>query len=135
MQHYVNMADYGNKEIGNKIDRFWLNDDLKITMEEQIVFLRKLYKNSLSFSYKNQKRVKGIMEYATIDSTAVIRAKTGWSVPSEDAQQIGWIVGWVEKADNKGYYFALNIDINEPEDAKAREAILMDVLKSMKIIH
>lgn len=127
MQHYVNLAEYGNQNISGGIDQFWLTGKLRISMEEQIIFLRKLYKNELPFSNSTQQKVKSIMSYLETPEYT-IRAKTGW------AQKVGWFVGWVEKPDNTGYYFAVNIEMKDGEDAEARKAIAIDILKSMQII-
>lgn len=45
MQKMVMQSGYGNQKIGSKedIDKFWLTGDLRITPQEQIQFLRRLY--------------------------------------------------------------------------------------------
>jgi len=151
MQHYVREAGYGNKNIGGAIDEFWLNGDIRITMREQIKFLRKLYQNKLPFSRETMERVKGIMNYLATDKYTLY-AKTGWTT----TQNIGWFVGFViqdyeieiplppdtqdslavpeKKRIRNGYYFALNIDMDKAEDAPARESITIDILKSLNII-
>jgi beta-lactamase class D len=129
MQHYVNLADYGNKNIDGGIDKFWLTGKLRISMEDQIIFLRKLYREELAFSKKNQRKVKGIMEYLKTEEYT-IRAKSGWATATKN----GWFVGWVEKSGAIGYSFATHIDILKSEDVQARQNITIDILKSMRII-
>src|SRR5262245_13097799 len=36
MLHYINAADYGNRNIGGGLDQFWLKGDLRITAKQQI---------------------------------------------------------------------------------------------------
>ncbi len=129
MQHYVNLADYGNKNIDGGIDKFWLTGKIRITMEEQIVFLRKLFREELPFSKRNQQKVKGVMEYLKTEEYT-IRAKSGWATQTQN----GWFIGWVEKPGAVGYYFATHIDIKKNEDVPARQNVTIDILKSMKII-
>jgi beta-lactamase class D len=47
MQNWIAQTGYGNQKIGTKenIDKFWLEGELRITPQEQIQFLRRLYKN------------------------------------------------------------------------------------------
>jgi beta-lactamase class D len=42
MQKYVDAFEYGNRNIGGGIDRFWLTGDLRISPLEQIAFVDKL---------------------------------------------------------------------------------------------
>lgn len=51
MQQWVTQVGYGNQKIGNNndIDKFWLQGALRITPQEQIQFLSRLYKNDLPF--------------------------------------------------------------------------------------
>lgn len=121
MQQWINQVGYGNQNIGTKedIDQFWLQGNLQITPQQQVQFLRRLYNNDLPFSEQTLSLVKEIMIYEqTPDYT--IRAKTGWfGFGDESLQNIGWFVGYVETGDN-AYFFATNIDINNPEDGAAR---------------
>ena len=89
MQEWLTKVHYGNENIDNKITRFWLDGNLKISAIEQVEFIEKLVKNELPFDMYIQNIVKNIM---ITDSTSnyVIHSKTGWS------KQIGWNVGYVE---------------------------------------
>ena len=61
MQHYIDAVEYGNQDIGGGIDLFWLQGNIRITMEEQIDLLKRLYKNELPFSQRTLDIVKDIM--------------------------------------------------------------------------
>ena len=116
MQQWVTDAGYGNQTIGNaeEIDSFWLTGQIRITPQEQIQFLRRLYNNELPFSERTLAMVKDIMVVEqTPDYT--IRAKTGWAL----AEEIGWYVGYVEQNANV-YFFATNIDIRDETDLAMR---------------
>jgi beta-lactamase class D len=60
-----------------------------------------------------------------------IRAKTGWA--ERISPQIGWYVGYVETGDNV-WFFATNMDIAKPDDARFRRQITLDALKIKGII-
>ncbi|WP_216616718.1 class D beta-lactamase [Marinifilum caeruleilacunae] len=129
MSHWVKKAEYGNRNIGGKIDLFWLNGDIRITANQQIDFLKRLYLNQLPFEAKNQETVKKIMIVEQNDSYT-IRAKTGWAARVK--KQMGWYVGYLENESNV-YFFALNMDIRNSEEAKKRKEITNKILETLTL--
>ena len=130
MQEWVTNIGYGNQTIGSAedIDDFWLTGELRITPQEQIQFLQRLYKDELPFSESTLAFVKDIMIVEqTPDYT--IRAKTGWAT----ASNVGWYVGYLEQNDNV-YFFATNIDIQNESDLPARQAITRRCLSSLNLL-
>ena len=121
MQKWVAEAGYGNQKIGsqNDVDKFWLDGELRITPQEQIQFIRRLYNNDLPFSERSLAIVKDMMiREQTPDYT--IRAKTGWlGFEDKVTPKIGWYVGYVER-DKDVYFFATNIEIRNQKDPSAR---------------
>jgi beta-lactamase class D len=128
MKEYINKIDYGNNNISGNIDEFWLNDTLKISQEEQVEFLTKLYKNELPLSEKTMNTVKEIMLRDDTENYK-IHAKTG------TADKVGWYVGWVETKDN-AYIFALNLERKEPFEKFMSDRIKIseEVLKHYGVI-
>ncbi len=135
MQKWVTKVGYANQKIGNKddIDKFWLSGELRIAPNEQIEFLRRLYKNELPFSERSLSVVKDIIIVEqTPDYT--IRAKTGWAGLGEPtAPQIGWYVGYIEQNKNV-YFFATNIDIRSKNDPAARIELTRRCLKDLALL-
>ena len=132
MQDFVTKVQYGNKSIGKKEDiaNFWLDGELRITPQQQIDFLRRLYNNDLPFTQKNIDIVKDI---AITEQTPgyVLRAKTGWAISV--TPQIGWYVGYLEQ-NNQVYFFATNIDIVNEQDAAARLEITKLCLQDLGLL-
>lgn len=130
MQRWVDRVDYGNQNIGSPddIDRFWLAGELRITPQEQIQFLRRLYRNDLPFSERSLAIVKDII---TLEKTPdyTLRAKTGWVQQAD--REIGWFVGYLEQSDNV-YFFATNLDIRNPSDAGARIEVTRRCLQDLR---
>ncbi len=124
MQSWVDKVGYGNQDISEKIDNFWLEGNLRITPKEQIEFLTRLYNNDLPFSQRNMGIVKKILIIEENDQFTM-RAKTGWAQLFDP--QIGWWVGCIETGDN-AYFFSINIDITEEEHAAARMRITRAIL-------
>lgn len=135
MQQWVSRVGYGNQKIGSsdEIDQFWLQGELRITPQEQIQFLRRLYKNELPFSERSISIVKNIMILEkTPDYT--IAGKTGWVGVADDVTpEIGWYVGYLEKAENV-YFFATNIDIRNEKDPAARLELTRRCFKDLAVL-
>lgn len=130
MQHYYNVADYGNKNTNDFGRDYWNKGDLRVTMREQIDFLRHLHENRLPFSQRAIDIVKDISILEKTDKY-ILRAKTGWSDAYEP--QVGWFVGYVERG-NDVYFFAAEFDIKKDADAPKRAEITKSILRELKII-
>lgn len=132
-QKYLKSFDYGNIDISGAKERaFWLDGNLKISQEEQISFLRKLYDNELPVSQRSIDILKDIMLLED-HADYKLRAKSGWAITPE--KEIGWFVGYVEK-ENNTYIFATNIESQDAPEAfgSARKEITMRILKKLEII-
>ncbi len=53
MKKYLDAFDYGNREVGSQIDRFWLDGPLKISALEQIEFFERLRRGDLPLSQRS----------------------------------------------------------------------------------
>jgi beta-lactamase class D len=132
MQKYVNEFDYGNKNIGGGIDRFWLTGDLRIDPIQQIDFLDRLRRGVLPVSKRSQELTRDILPVEKAGE-AIIRSKSGLvGVDDRTAAggarpSIGWLVGWAEKGSAQTV-FALNLDIREPRHIAARMPLAQQLL-------
>ena len=94
---------------------------------EQISFLRHLYRNELPFRVEHQRLVKDVMVNEA-GRDWILRAKTGWS------GKVGWWVGWVEWPTGP-VFFALNIDTpNRLNDLSKRQEITRSILRSINAL-
>jgi beta-lactamase class D len=120
---YMRRIGYGNEATGGG-KPFWVEGDLAISANEQIAFLRRLYRNELPFRVEHQRLVKDVM-INEAGQDWILRAKTGWS------GKIGWWVGWVEWPTGP-VFFALNIDTpNRSSDVAKRQQITRRILRSI----
>jgi beta-lactamase class D len=133
MQKWLDAAGYGNRNIGEKIDEFWLNGDLRISAREQVDLLVRLYKNELPFSQRTMDIDKKILIIEQTP-TYTLHAKTGWA--KGVTPQIGWWVGWIERSNGNVYFFAMNIATDKPpaDFAEVRIRLARMVLKDLKML-
>jgi beta-lactamase class D len=110
MQHWLDTLGYAqryNKAVIKKIDTFWLDNSIKITADEQLGIVKRLYFDQLPFQKRTQRIVKEVMLMEK-NSNYKLSYKTGWG-SKENGNAIGWVVGWIEE-NNHPYMFALNIE-------------------------
>jgi beta-lactamase class D len=124
--------DYGNKKIGERIDYFWLDNSLKISADEQILFLKNFYEDKLPFSLRNIEIVKKIMSQEKYEQS-VLKYKTGTGM-KEDKTWIGWLVGYVIHKNNV-FFYAFNVDGKTYDEAKnVRDTLPRVILKDFGFI-
>jgi beta-lactamase class D len=105
MQRWVAALRYGNQDISGGIDRFWLGSSLRISPDEQVEFLGRLFTGELPVSARSLAILKDVLLQDSPAPGLVYRGKTG-SCPGEGADEPhGWWVGSVEK-DGHLYVFA-----------------------------
>jgi len=126
MQKYVDLFEYGNRNIGGGIDQFWLTGDLRIDPIQQIDFLDRLRRGVLPVSKRSQDLVRDILP-VTKAGDATIRAKTGLLGAELGKASLGWVVGWAEKGSAQTV-FALNLDVREPRHVAARMKLAQQCL-------
>ena len=108
MKKYVDLFEYGNRDIGGGIDQFWLTGNLRIDPVQQIDFVDRLRRGTLPVSTRSQQLVRDILTL-TKAGDAMIRAKSGLLGAEMGKPSLGWMVGWSEK-DKPNTVFALNLD-------------------------
>jgi len=128
MQEYVDAAHYGNQNISGKIDTFWLEGSLRISAEEQVEFLKRLYKGELPFSQRSMNIVKEILVLEKTE-TYQLSGKTGSGqriTPHES-----WFVGYLETQGNV-YIFAANIEsLGSDGNGDTAKEIVRNILKDL----
>jgi beta-lactamase class D len=129
MQQYVDLLEYGNRDIGGGIDQFWLTGNLRIDPVEQVDFVDRLRRGALSISRRSQDLVRDILPVTNVGD-AVIRYKSGLLGAERGQPSLGWMVGWAEKG-GAHTVFALNMDCPEPRLVAERmtltQACLADI--------
>ncbi len=133
MQSYVEAARYGNQNITGQIDTFWLEGGLRISADEQVEFLKRLYQGDLPFSSRSMDIVKEILVLEKTDSYQ-LSGKTG-SVQRITPHE-GWFVGYLETSGNV-YFFATNYETSSPDgfaNGDTARKISLDILKGLGVL-
>jgi beta-lactamase class D len=130
MQQYVDLLEYGNRDIGGGIDQFWLTGNLRIDPVQQVDFVDRLRRGVLPTSKRSQDLVRDILPVAKVGD-AVIRAKSG--LLGAEQGRLGWMVGWAEKGSQQTV-FALNMDCVESRHIADRMTISQQCLADIGAI-
>jgi beta-lactamase class D len=103
---YLQKFQYGNQDTrgeGNEgLTNFWLGTSLKISVQEQVAFLKKLALRELPVSVESMDLTEKMLHLETLSNGYRFYGKTGGN------KECGWFVGWARKED-QCYIFAMNI--------------------------
>ncbi|HEU4608797.1 MAG TPA: penicillin-binding transpeptidase domain-containing protein [Chitinophagaceae bacterium] len=130
MQYYLDTLGYASKygrfQIKNNLDTFWLDNSARITADEELGLVKKLYFDQLPFQKRTQEIVRKMM---LIEDNANYRMgyKTGWGF-NRDGHSIGWLVGWIEE--NKHPYFFV-LQLEHPDRNFNIGPLRMQILKAI----
>jgi beta-lactamase class D len=130
MQHWLDSLQYGNKKMGTHLDSFWLDNSIKISPDEQLGLMKRLYFDQLPFQKRTQQIVRDVMVQEE-NTQYSLSYKTGWGF-DEKKNSIGWIVGWIEENKHPFFFVTLVKTANANIDMKAvRLKITKDILTQM----
>ncbi|MEO6832434.1 MAG: penicillin-binding transpeptidase domain-containing protein [Chitinophagaceae bacterium] len=145
-QHYLDTVKYGNMEMSDSVTRFWLDNSLKISADEQAGFVKRLYFDELPFLERSQSIVKSMMlREDSADNR--LYYKTG-TVSTTNDSMLYWVVGYFEhvvpfKEDPQGmnksgvrnypYFFAMNFQVAKDDQSQHWQDLRIKILK--EILH
>lgn len=130
MQHWLDSLAYGTKKIRTGIDTFWLDNSLKITPDEELGVVKRLYFNQLPFFTTYQLMVKNAMLFED-KPTHTLYYKTGLA-KKEDGTPLTWVVGFIEE-NRHPYFFVLNMETKDSSVnlMEARMKVLRGILTQL----
>src|SRR5262249_13333091 len=99
---WLTKIPYGNARVEGDVQYFWLEGSLLISAEEQAELMRRLWRDELPFSPRNQAIVRDILP-AQRGAHGEIRGKTG-----ADGRR-RWFVGHLVR-DGKQWVFATRVE-------------------------
>jgi len=101
MKLWIDSLGYGNKNMESPVDSFWLDNHLKISPDEQLGLVNKLYFDQLPFPKYAQQMTRNAMLQE--DNTLYHLSYATGTGYDENGNPIGWVTGWIEE--NKHVYF------------------------------
>ncbi len=136
MELWLDSLKYGartDKEkvvIRSAVDTFWLDNSIKITPDQQLGLMKRLYFDQLPFFKAYQEKVKAAMLFEN-NSNYRLGYKTGWGF-TENNHALGWVTGWIEE-NNHPYFFVLNIESPDRnyDMTNVRLKMVKDILKQL----
>lgn len=93
MRYWIDSLHYGNMKVSG-ITSFWQNGDLRLSSDEQLGLIIRLYFDKLPFQKYAQQVVRDLM--LKEDNTLYKFSYTTGSATGENGP-IGWATGWVEE--------------------------------------
>jgi len=144
MKKFLKRFTYGNLDISGGIDRFWLDGGLRISADQEIEFLRRLFTGKLPVSKRATEIVKKMLvlenqaNYKLSGKTGLQLGLSSAGVPQLSipvSPKLGWFVEYLEQNDNV-YFFATNIESANPPDnfSAARIEITKKILQRLGLL-
>jgi beta-lactamase class D len=122
-QDYVTKFSYGNMNLTGGLTNAWISSSLKISPEEQTVFLQKIVDQKLPVSHASYDKTKKIMFIQEMAGGWKLYGKTGNGRQldkdsNKTELQHGWFVGYIEKGSCR-IVFASHMVDNEKQSTFA----------------
>lgn len=108
---YLTSWAYGNSEVPEGSDHFWLGDTLKISTREQVDFLEKLVSGELGVSRANLDSLERA-SFQGSQASISLHGKTGTGPDQGGAWEgrfSGWYVGYLRRTEKRPVVFALHV--------------------------
>ncbi len=126
LKFWLDSIGYGNKKINSSAGSGLLNNDLKISADEQLGLLSKLYFEQLPFQKYAQEMVANMMLQKD-DSLYKLSYTTG-TATDEEYQHLAWNLGWIEE--NRHIYFFVTL-IKTPDKSMDVKTTAINISKSV----
>ncbi|MFT3825846.1 MAG: penicillin-binding transpeptidase domain-containing protein [Chitinophagaceae bacterium] len=132
MQRWLDTLGYARRydtlKIQNNLDSFWLDNSTRITADEQLGLIKKLYFDQLPFQQRSQRLVRSMLLQESNANYSLNYQVAAAKTP--DGRTIGWLAGWIEENVHP-YFFILQTESADPSiDLEAmQKKMLKDILK------
>lgn len=122
-QNYVTNFSYGNMDLAGGLTHAWVSSSLKISAEEQTVFLQQVVDQKFSLSQESYDKTKKIMFIQEMAGGWNLYGKTSNGRQFDKNgnkidRQHGWFVGYIEKG-NRSIVFASHVADKEKKSTLA----------------
>jgi bla regulator protein BlaR1 len=133
MEDYVRRLEYGNCDTSGGITNFWLESTLRISADEQVEFVRRLWADKLPVSQCAQQITRELMVLARDDGGRVFCGKTGTAGDAKaDIARLGWFVGCVAQGERR-VFFATRMTGGRASSGRQARKITEAILNRLQI--
>ena len=99
---------YGNSALSDSLEMSWLDGTWTVSAHEQVGFFDALRRGELAFAPEHQALAREILPVLGEGDGWRLLGKTGWGLRGSEPD-VGWLVGWVERAGGDAVY-AMNVE-------------------------
>lgn len=130
LQNYLRLFSYGNQDTsGNgNFTVAHLSSSLKISPNEQVLFLKELVLHALPVSSYAIAMTKAITPHKVLDTGWTLYGKTGSGFEGDETHKIAWYVGWVERGEEIITFALLIKDMDNFPTAEERQKLVLQFL-------
>jgi beta-lactamase class D len=122
----IDSLHYGKGVVSNDLNNFWKDGSLKITPDEQLGLIKRLYFNQLPFQKRSQELYKKM-----ILKEENSNYKLSYLLGSADTSiATNWLLGYVEE-NKHPYFFVLYVSNQKNQTANNPGVKLIEVVKSI----
>ena len=114
MQYWLDSLGYAGlkgRAVINREDSFWLDNSVKVTADEQLGMIKKIYFEQLPTKKWTQRKINAMM-LVTENNHYKLAYKTGHG-RTDRGTTVGWILGWIEE-NKHPYPFVLQVESADP---------------------
>lgn len=128
----IDSLHYGKGVVSANMDQFWMDQSLRITADEQLGFIKKLYFNELLFQKRTQEIArKMILKEDNANYRLSYILATDTTTQSTATKNASWIVGYVEE-NKHPYFFVFNTNSLQKDSLANKNIIMLKRILSMQ---
>ncbi len=123
---WIDSLHYGNTKTGKDFSNCWNDNSLKISPDEQLGLMKKLYFDQLPFRQSVQKTVRDMMK-AEDNNLYTLSWKLSEPIKTADGTYASWVTGWIEE--NRHVYFFVTYAESSVNNKDNSASITKDILR------
>jgi len=122
----IDSIHYGKGIVSNNLNEFWRDQSLRITADEQLGLIKKMFFKELPFQKRSQEMFKKMISKEDNSNYHL-----SYMEATDSLTQISWVIGFVEE--NKHiYFFVLNTSVpNQSAAPKGASPSVVPLLKTI----
>lgn len=128
----IDSLHYGKGIVSADMNQFWMDQSLRITADEQLGFIKKLYFNELLFQKRSQEIArKMILKEDNANYRLSYIMGTDTTTQNLATKNTSWIVGYVEE-NKHPYFFVFNTKALQKDSLATKNITMLKRILSMQ---